>query len=88
MVAMHTWLLASRNTFAAGSGTAKAIKHALNRWHVLKRYASSGSMPIGNNAVENVIPSDRYRQEELAVRRFRTRRCRADVIQACSPPPS
>ena len=49
------WLLASRNTVAAGSGTAKAIKHALKRWHALQRYARSGSMPIDNNPVENVI---------------------------------
>lgn len=52
---LHAWLLASQRTAAAGSGTAKAIGHALKRWSALERYASSGSLPIDNNPVENAI---------------------------------
>jgi transposase len=55
LAAMHAWLLATELTVAAGSGTAKAITHALKRWPALQRYASSGSLPIDNNPVENVI---------------------------------
>jgi transposase len=55
LAAMHAWLLSSQKTVAAGSGTAKAIEHALKRWPALQRYASSGSLPIDNNPVENVI---------------------------------
>ncbi len=52
---LHAWLLANRCALAAGSGTAKAIEHALKRWPALQRYASSGSLPIDNNPVENAI---------------------------------
>ncbi|MES2683858.1 MAG: IS66 family transposase [Pseudomonadota bacterium] len=52
---MHAWLLATQRTVAAGSGTAKAIEHALKRWPALQRYASSGTLPIDNNPVENAI---------------------------------
>ena len=52
---MHTWLLASQRTVATGSGTAKAIDHALKRWPAVQRYADSGSLPIDNNPVENAI---------------------------------
>ena len=52
---LHAWLLASQRTVAAGSGTAKAIDHALKRWPALQRYASSGSPPIDNNPIENAI---------------------------------
>jgi transposase len=52
---LHDWLLASQRTVAAGSGTAKAIDHALKRWTALQRYAHSGSLPIDNNPVENAI---------------------------------
>lgn len=45
----------SQLTVAVGSGTAKAIEHALKRWPALQRYANSGSLPIDNNPVENVI---------------------------------
>jgi transposase len=55
LAAMHAWLLVSQSTVAAGSGTAKAIEHALKRWPALQRYASSGNLPIDNNPVENVI---------------------------------
>jgi transposase len=52
---LHAWLTATQRSVAAGSGTAKAIEHALKRWPALQRYASSGSLPIDNNPVENAI---------------------------------
>ena len=52
---MHAWLMATQRTVAAGSGTAKAIEHALKRWPALQRYASSGTLPIDNNPIENAI---------------------------------
>ena len=52
---LHAWLLATQRSVAAGSGTAKAIEHALKRWQALQRYAHSGSLPIDNNPVENAI---------------------------------
>lgn len=52
---LHAWLLASQRTVAPGSGTAKAIDHALKRWPALQRYTNSGSLPIDNNPVENAI---------------------------------
>ncbi|MDM5180123.1 IS66 family transposase [Massilia sp. DJPM01] len=55
LVDLHAWLLASQRSVAVGSGTAKAIEHALKRWPALQRYAGSGSLPIDNNPVENAI---------------------------------
>ena len=55
LVELHAWLLASQRTVAAGSGTAKTIDHALKRWPALQRYATSGTLPIDNNPVENAI---------------------------------
>lgn len=52
---LHAWLLATQRTVAIGSGTDKAIEHALKRWPALVRYASSGILPIDNNPVENAI---------------------------------
>ena len=52
---LHDWLLSVRRTIAAGSGTAKAIDHALKRWSALVRYADSGTLPIDNNPAENAI---------------------------------
>ena len=52
---LHAWLLATQRTVAAGSGTAKAVDHALKRWVALERYAASGTLPIDNNPVENAI---------------------------------
>lgn len=52
---LHAWLLDTQRTAAAGSGTAKAIEHALKRWPALQRYADSGHLPIDNNPVENAI---------------------------------
>lgn len=52
---LHTWLLSTQRTVATGSGTGKAIDHALKRWTALQRYAASGTLPIDNNLVENAI---------------------------------
>lgn len=52
---LHAWLLATQRAVAAGSGTAKAVDHALKRWPALERYANSGTLPIDNNPVENAI---------------------------------
>ena len=52
---LHAWLLATQRTVAVGSGTAKAVDHALKRWPALQRYAASGTLPIDNNPVENAI---------------------------------
>jgi hypothetical protein len=43
---MQAWLVATQFGVAAGSGTAKAIEHALKRWPALRRYASSRSLPM------------------------------------------
>lgn len=55
LVELHAWLEATVRTAATGSGTAKAIEHALKRWTALQRYVSSGILPIDNNPVENAI---------------------------------
>ena len=52
---LHAWLLSMQRTVATGSGTGKAIEHALKRWNALVRYADSGILPIDNNPVENAI---------------------------------
>jgi transposase len=52
---LRAWLLATQRTVATGSGTGKAIDHALKRWAALERYATSGTLPIDNNPVENAI---------------------------------
>jgi transposase len=52
---LHAWLLATQRSVAIGSGTGKAVEHALKRWPALVRYADSGTLPIDNNAVENAI---------------------------------
>jgi transposase len=51
----QTWLILTRKTTADGSGTAKALDHAIKRCPALMRYAESGSLPIDNNPVENAI---------------------------------
>ncbi len=85
---LHAWLLANQRTVATGSGTAKAIEHALKRWPALQRYASSGSLPIDNNPVENAIrPIAIGKKNWLFAGSERAGR-RAAAIQTCSPPPS
>ena len=46
---LHSWLCATRCTVATGSGTGKAIDHALKRWAAVERYVESGTRPIDNN---------------------------------------
>jgi len=55
LAAMHSWLLTTQCSVAAGRGTAKAIEHTLKRWPALQRYATSGSLPIDNNPLKNAI---------------------------------
>jgi transposase len=52
---LHAWLQTCQRIVAAGSGTAKAIEHALKRWPALQRYARSGSLPIDNNRCQRDI---------------------------------
>lgn len=52
---LHAWLLATQRAVATGSGTAKAVDHALKCWPVPQRYDASGTLPIDNNPVENDI---------------------------------
>ncbi len=51
----HAWLMKTRRTVPDGSSTAKAIDYTLRRWPALCRYATTGHLPIDNNAAENVI---------------------------------
>jgi len=53
--ALHEWLIKSRMAVAEGSAIAKAIDYTLRRWTAVMRYADSGSLPIDNNPVENII---------------------------------
>ena len=55
LVELHAWLQTMQQAVAPGSGTGKAIEHALKRWPALVRYIDSGTLPIDNNAVENAI---------------------------------
>lgn len=48
---LHAWLIANQRTVATGSGAANAIDHAIKCWPALERYATSESLPIGNNPV-------------------------------------
>lgn len=51
----HDWLIQTRMKTADGSAAAKALDYSLKRWPALIRYASTGHLPIDNNAVENCI---------------------------------
>ena len=55
LVAMHDWLILTRQGVADGSSTARAIDYSLRRWPALSRYATAGNLPIDNNPVENNI---------------------------------
>lgn len=88
LASLHDWLLDTQRGVAAGSGTAKAIEHALKRWPALQRYASSGSLPIDNNPVENAIrPIAIGKKNWLFAGSERASR-RAAAIRACSLPPN
>ena len=52
---LQVWLQTMQPAVAPGSGTRKAIEHALKHWPALVSYADSGIFPIDNNAVENTI---------------------------------
>jgi transposase len=52
---LQAWLLHTHRTAAPGSGLARAIEYSLKRWPALVRYASSGTLPIDNNPIENAI---------------------------------
>jgi len=53
--ALHQWMIAQRQKFRDGSGTAKALDYSLKRWSALTRYPDDGAVPINNNRVENQI---------------------------------
>lgn len=53
--AFRPWLIAQRASAANGGALAKALDYTLRRWPALVRYADSGTLPIDNNPVENVI---------------------------------
>lgn len=52
---LHTWLQDTLAKTAPGGTSSKALKHALNRWPALIRYAKTGHLPIDNNVTENCI---------------------------------
>jgi transposase len=52
---LHTWLQDTLAKTAPGGTSSKALKHALNRWPALIRYAKTGHLPIDNNVIENCI---------------------------------
>ncbi|MET3135306.1 hypothetical protein AAKU55_005614 [Oxalobacteraceae bacterium GrIS 1.11] len=62
------WLVATRLTVADGSGTAKAIDHALKRWPALVRYADSGTLPIDNNPVHAASGKPGYADSRIMPR--------------------
>lgn len=47
--------LTTRDIVANGGGLVRAIDDSLKRWPALAHYAPSAILPIGKNAVENVI---------------------------------
>jgi transposase len=53
--AYHRWLLEVRVKVADNSALARAIDYSLKRWDALSRFATSATLPIDNNPVENVI---------------------------------
>jgi transposase len=55
LLALHAWLLASREQITDGTGTAKAMDYALRRWPALVRYAHDARLPMDNNRIENQI---------------------------------
>ncbi|BBB64188.1 hypothetical protein UNDKW_5915 (plasmid) [Undibacterium sp. KW1] len=54
LVNLHTWLQTMQQAVAPGSGTGKAIEHALKRRPALVRYIDSGTLPIDNNAIRPI----------------------------------
>ena len=55
LLALHAWLLATREQVIDGTATAKAIDYCLKRWPALIRYADDARLPMDNNRIENQI---------------------------------
>ncbi|MEQ8784573.1 MAG: IS66 family transposase [Roseibium album] len=53
--ALCHWLKARLTEVSGKSGTAEAIRYALNRWQALGRFLEDGTIEIDNNAVERSI---------------------------------
>ncbi len=53
--ALQKWLKARLAEVSGKSGTAEAIRYALNRWQALGRFLEDGSVEIDNNAAERSI---------------------------------
>jgi len=53
--ALRTWLEARLTEISGKSGTAEAIRYALNRWQALGRFLSDATVEIDNNAAERAI---------------------------------
>lgn len=52
---LKVWLETTRTRLPGRSDVASAIRYALSRWTALARYASDGTIAIGNNAVERAM---------------------------------
>ena len=64
----------------------KAIDHALKRWPALQRYASSGTLPIDNNPVENAIRPIAIGKNNANGSLMRTRLRRREIPPLEEPP--
>ena len=53
--ALQKWLKTRLAEVSGKSGTAEAIRYALNRWHALGRFLEDGTIEIDNNAAERSI---------------------------------
>ncbi len=53
--ALHHWLKARQSEVSGKSGTAVAIRYALNRWQALGCFIEDGTVEIDNNAAERSI---------------------------------
>ena len=53
--ALHTWLVAKRQSLAKADVTAKAIDYSLSNWPALRHFLDDGNVPIDNNAAENAM---------------------------------
>lgn len=52
---LHQWLKARQTEMSEKSGTAEAIRYALNRWRALGRFLEDGAVEIDNSAAERSI---------------------------------
>ena len=53
--AMYTWMQLIRSHTIDGGALAKALDHGIKRWPIIRRYATSGTLPIDNNPAEHSI---------------------------------